>query len=209
MAPQPPYLEARQDCRMPCRPIRTGEGEVAVRPINPADAELVQAFVTGLSGTSRYFRFFQALKSLSPGMLDRLTRVDQVNHVALAGIARLDGRPSMVAEARYAVGSGGTTAEIALAVADQWQRRGIATELLATLERVAAAAGITRFTGECLAVNDPFVSLVRTLGYRVYPDASDRRLLQIEKYIGESTRSLGSTYFRESGAAEINAAMGW
>jgi len=96
-------------------------------------------------------------------MLDRLTRVDQVNHVALAGIARINGRVSMVAEARYTVGSDGTTAEIALAVADVWQRRGIATELLATLARVAAAAGITRFSGGCLAVNDPFVGLVRAL----------------------------------------------
>ena len=211
MVIQTSCLKARQDCRMFCRPILTGYGEVAVRPISPADAELVQAFVTGLSGTSSYFRFFQPLKSLSPGLLDRLTRVDQVNHVALAGVARLDGRASMVAEARYAVGSDGTTAEIALAVADQWQHRGVATELLATLERIAAAAGITRFTGECLAVNDPFVGLVRTLDYHVYPDASDSRLLQIEKYVGEGTRSRCATFesCRGSGAAVIEAGMGW
>jgi len=211
MITQTTCLDAGQDCRMFCRPIRTGGGEVAVRPISPADAELVQAFVTGLSGTSRYFRFFQPLKSLSPGMLDRLTRVDQVNHVALAGVAMLGGRPSMVAEVRYAVGPDGTTAEFALAVADQWQRCGIATELLTTLEHIAAAAGITRLTGECLAVNDPFVSLVRTLGYRVYPDVDDRRLLQIERNLGDSTRSRGATLesFRGSGAAVIDSAMGW
>lgn len=211
MVMQTSCLDARQDCHMFCRPILTGYGEVAVHPISPADAEVVQAFFTGLSGTSRYFRFFQPLKSLSPGMLDRLTRVDQVNHVALAGVARVDGRASMVAEARYAVGPDGTTAEIALAVADRWQRRGIATEMLATLERIAAAAGILRFTGECLAVNDPFVGLVRMLDYRVYPDVSDGRLLQIEKYIGEGTRSRGATFerFRGSGATVIEAGMDW
>jgi acetyltransferase len=211
MVTQPSCRSAEQDSLMFCRPIRTGDGEVAVRPISPADAVLMQAFVTGLSTTSRYLRFFQALKSLSPGMLDRLIRVDQVNHVALAGIARLDGRPIMVAEVRYAVGHDGTTAELALAVADQWQRRGIATELLTMLERIAAAAGITRLTGECLAFNEPFVSLVRRLRYRVYPDAGDRKLLQIEKYIGENTRSRGATFesFRGSGAAVIESAMGW
>ena len=204
-------LDAEQDCRMFCRPIHTGDGEVAVRPIGPADAQLMQAFVTGLSGTSRYFRFFQALKSLSPGMLDRLTRVDQVNHVALAGVARLGDSPSVVAEARYAVGPDGTTAEIALAVADQWQRRGIATELLTMLERIAVTAGITRLTGECMVVNEPFVSLVRALGYHVYPDAGDGRLLQIEKHIGEGTRRRGATFesFRGSGATVIDSAMGW
>jgi len=211
MASHTSRSSAERECRMFCRPIHTGDGEVAVRPISPADAELVEMFVASLSGSSRYFRFFQALKSLSPGMLDRLTRVDQVNHVALAGIAMFDGRPSMVAEARFAVNPDGASAEVALAVADEWQRRGIATELLTTLERIAAAAGITQLTGECLTINEPFLSLVRSLDYRVYPDASDGRLLQIEKYIGEGTRSRGVTYerFRGSGATVIEAGMGW
>lgn len=211
MARHTSRLDAEQHCRMFCRPIRTRDGGVTVRPISPADAELMQMFVTSLSGSSRYFRFFQPLKALSPGMLDRLTRVDQVKHVALAGIARLDGRPSMVAEARYAMNPDGTSAEVALAVADEWQRCGIATELLTTLEDIAAAAGITRFTGECLAINEPFVSFVRTLGYRVFPDASDRKLLQIEKYVSEGTRSrrVSCESVRGSGAAVIDLAICW
>ena len=151
-------FDAEGNCRIYCQPINTGFGQVAVRPLSPADAGLAQAFVTGLSGTSRYFRFFQALKCLSPVMLDRFTRIDHAQ-MALAGVANLDGTPSMVAEARYAVDADGTSAEIALAVADVWQRRGIATELMATLERIAVAAGITRLTGECVAVNEGFAGL--------------------------------------------------
>jgi len=142
------HLDAEQQCLMFCRPIRTGFGELAVRPIAPADAGIAQAFVSSLSGTSRYFRFFQALKYLSPAMLDRFTRVDQVTHVALAAVADLDGRPSMVAEARYPVAADRRSAEFALG-ADQWQRRGLATQLMAKLECIAAAAGITRLMGEC------------------------------------------------------------
>jgi hypothetical protein len=147
------HLDAEQQCLMFCRPIRTGFGELAVRPIAPADAGIAQAFVSSLSGTSRYFRFFQALKYLSPAMLDRFTRVDQVTHVALAAVADLDGRPSMVAEARYPVAADRRSAEFALG-ADQWQRRGLATQLMAKLECIAAAAGITRLMGECLAINE-------------------------------------------------------
>src|SRR5262245_42311017 len=51
----PHDLERR--CRIYCRPIYTGLGQITVRPIGPLDADLAQAFVTGLSGTSRYFRF--------------------------------------------------------------------------------------------------------------------------------------------------------
>jgi GNAT superfamily N-acetyltransferase len=76
----------------------------------------------------------------------------------------------MVAEARYAVAADGRSAQFALAVADQWQRRGLATQLMATLERVAAAAGVARLTGECLAINEGFVSFARSLGYRVHAD---------------------------------------
>ncbi len=184
-------FDAEGNCRIYCQPINTGFGQVAVRPLSPADAGLAQAFVTGLSGTSRYFRFFQALKCLSPVMLDRFTRIDHAQ-MALAGVANLDGTPSMVAEARYAVDADGTSAEIALAVADVWQRRGIATELMATLERIAVAAGITRLTGECVAVNEGFAGLARSVGFQVRSDTGDRSLLQIEKRIGGDSLMSGA-----------------
>lgn len=179
--------EAERMCRIYCHPIRTGFGEVAVRPIGPADASLAQAFITGLSGTARHFRFFQPIRSLSPAMLERFTRTDHVTHVALAGMVNVNGLPTMVAEARYVAGADGTSAEIAVTVADEWQRRGLATELMATLEQIAVASGITRLTGECLAVNGGFAGLARSLGFRVYADASDCSLLQIEKNIGEDS----------------------
>ena len=72
--------------------VHTGIGEVMVRPIGPGDADMAQGFVGSLSATSRYFRFFQALKGLSPGMLERFTRIDHPTHLALVGIARVRGQ---------------------------------------------------------------------------------------------------------------------
>ena len=181
-------LDLERHCRIYCRPIHTGFGQITVRPISPSDADLAQAFVTGLSGTSRYFRFFQSLRCLSPAMLDRFTRIDHVTHMALTGVVDLDGTQTMVAEARYAVDGDGTSAEIALAVTDRWQRRGIASEMMTMLERIAAAAGIARLSGECLAVNEGFVGLARSIGFQVRSDASDRSLLQIEKRIGKDSQ---------------------
>jgi GNAT superfamily N-acetyltransferase len=186
--------EAERQCRMLCRPIRTGFGEVAVRPMTPSDAGMAQAFVTSLSGACRYLRFFQVLRCLSPAMLDHFTRVNHVSHVALAGVVNVEGQQMMVAEARYAVSADGTSAEIALTVADQWQRRGLASELIETLERIAVSAGITCLTGECLAVNEGFAGLARSLGFRVFVNASDRSLLRVEKHIGERHRSCDRGY---------------
>lgn len=205
------HLDAERQCRMLCRPIRTGFGELAVRPIAPADAGIAQTFVASLSGTSRYFRFFQALKCLSPAMLDRFTRVDHVSEVALAAVADPDTRPRMVAEARYAVAADGRSAEFALAVADQWQRRGLATQLMARLESIAAAAGITIFTGECLAINEGFVSFARSLGYRVYADGRDRHLLCVEKDIGGDRQRPGASFksFHRCAADALESSMSW
>jgi acetyltransferase len=170
-----------------CHPIPTGIGEVMVRPIGPGDADMAQGFVGSLSATSRYFRFFQSLKGLSPGMLERFTRIDHPTHLALVGIALVAGQQRIVGEARYAVNDDGVSADIAVAVADAWQRRGVATGLLDMLERIAAATGVTRLTGESFAVNDTFLSFARAFGFKVRPDAADRSFLRIEKQIGERT----------------------
>ena len=90
------------DARMFCHPIHTGIGQVTVRPIAPGDADMVLAFVGNLSGTSRYFRFFQPLKSLSPSMLKRLTCIDYRTHIALVAIVVVAGRKSIIGEARNA-----------------------------------------------------------------------------------------------------------
>jgi len=176
-------FDPEQNCRMFCHPIQTGLGQVSVRPIGPADAGLVQAFVVSLSGTSRYFRFFQALKSLSPAMLDRFTRVDHADQIALVGVAMDRGAATIVAEARFAMLDDGVSADIAISVADPWQRRGIATALLTMLERIAGATGVGRLTGESFAVNEAFLQLARSAGFRVRPASDDRSLMRIDKQV--------------------------
>lgn len=175
--------DGEQHCRMFCHPIRTGIGEVTVRPIRPEDTDMAQAFVGSLSAASRYYRFFQALKGLSPAMLERFTGIDHRSHIALVGVALFEGKQSIVGEARYAVNDDGATADIAVVVADQWQRRGIATGLLGMLERIAAATGIARLTGETFAVNDTFLSFARAFGFKVRPDDADSTILRIEKRV--------------------------
>ncbi|MBX9587927.1 MAG: GNAT family N-acetyltransferase [Hyphomonadaceae bacterium] len=173
-------------CRMFCRPIRTGFGEVTVRPIRPADAGLVQAFVGDLSATSRYLRFFQPLRHLPPALLDRFVGVDQVTQMALVGIALVEGVPRIVGEARCALSAGGESADIAIVVADSWQRRGIGTGLLSTLERIAASTGVTQLTGKSFATNETFRRFAGAFGFDARPDAADRTFLRIEKHIGSS-----------------------
>jgi acetyltransferase len=159
----------RIDARMFCRPIHTGVGQVAVRPIVPGDAGMIQEFVGNLSGTSRYFRFFQPLQRLSPSMLKRFTCVDCQKHVALVAVTSIEEEKEIIGEARYVNIDDGATAEIALVVADEWHCLGVGTGLLDILERIAAANGIARLTGEALALNETFRSFARVSGFQTWP----------------------------------------
>lgn len=49
---------------------------VVIRPVLPQDAAPTQAMVKGLSGTSRYLRFFMQLRELPAESLKRFTQLD-------------------------------------------------------------------------------------------------------------------------------------
>ena len=75
MQPYPSHLVQR---------LTLADGTVAtIRPIRSEDAGIDQEFVRNLSHESRYFRFRDAARELSPRMLAQLTRVDYDRHLAL------------------------------------------------------------------------------------------------------------------------------
>ena len=95
------HLDTQRQCRMFCRPIRTGFGELAVRPIGPADAGIAQAFVTSLSGTSRLTGHLRQLKANGTAGLP-LTDVGAVNRVAVRGHV-IDSESNEIAAAQLAI----------------------------------------------------------------------------------------------------------
>jgi acetyltransferase len=175
--------DGQRSCRRLCHAIHPGVGDVVVRPIGPGDAALAQAFIDGLSARSRYHRFFAPLTSLSPSMLKLFTDTDPPRRVTLVGIARVEGRQSIVGEARFVAGGEGASADVAIVVADAWHRRGLGTVLMEMIEGIATASGIARLTGESLAGNDALRLFASRCGYTVRPDTADRRFLRIEKQL--------------------------
>jgi GNAT superfamily N-acetyltransferase len=137
-----------------------------VRPIVPADrGPLADAFER-LSDRSRHQRFLAPKPRLTTRELEYLTEVDHVSHEALVAIDETTGQ--IVGVGRYATGhGGGVVADIALAVADAWQRRGIGHGLAVRLVERARANGIARLTGTTLADNRSARSLLDRLGFRV------------------------------------------
>lgn len=154
---------------------------VLVRPIHPQDETLVQSFVRGLSPRSRYFRFHNAIRELDPRMLHAATHIDYRRHLAL--IAEwFDGDAEVeIGAARYFVRKDGKTAEFAIAVADAWQRQGLARHLLERLMKIAAQRGLERFEGEVLEENQAMVGLSLDLGFEVREHASEPGVLVVAR----------------------------
>lgn len=135
--------------------VRLSGGErVRIRPITPDDrAELARAYLR-LSPESRRLRFLSPPNHLSETMLRYLTCVDGVNHAALVAIAEDEPGQPGVGIARYVrLADGGDTAEVAVTVLDDHERRGIGTLLLEMVLERAVRHGIRRVRGYVAASN--------------------------------------------------------
>jgi GNAT superfamily N-acetyltransferase len=136
---------------------------VAVRPIEPGDKAKLVAAYERLSDASRYRRFLSPHGQLSKSELRYLTEVDHHDHEALVAFDPVTGEG--VGVARYVRDSRRSdSAEIAVAVADEWQGRGVGTTLLHGLADRARDEGIRRLTALMLAENDAMAHLLGDLG---------------------------------------------
>jgi RimJ/RimL family protein N-acetyltransferase len=136
---------------------------VEIRPLTPADKAGLAAGFERLSDLSRYRRFLSPTEHLTARQLAYLTDVDHHDHEALVAIDPFSREGLGVA--RYVRSrENHNEAEFAVAVADDWQRRGLGTALLRQLAARALAEGVTRFTALVLGENPPVQHLLESLG---------------------------------------------
>jgi GNAT superfamily N-acetyltransferase len=134
--------------------ITLRDGSTAlIRPIEPDDGDRLREIWAAMSALSRRRRFLAAAAGeVSDADLQYLVDVDHRRHEALLALDP-DGRG--VAVARYVRPPGDrTSAEVAVVVADDWHRRGLATALLERLGERARANGIERWSAIVSEDND-------------------------------------------------------
>jgi len=169
----------------------TDGSEVVVRPIRPDDATLLQEFVRRLSARSRRFRFFVALAELSAVQLQRFVNVDPACGVALVALTRRQERTVIVAEARYALEQAADHAEFAIAVSDEFQRRGLGTQLVKRLLATGWRKGVRRLFGEIKSDNRAMLAFAMQLGFRLRGSLEDQSVV-IASMVS-STNRIGPT----------------
>ncbi|HPQ96287.1 MAG TPA: bifunctional acetate--CoA ligase family protein/GNAT family N-acetyltransferase, partial [Thiolinea sp.] len=142
--------------------------DIVIRPLKPEDAALEQQFVRNLSGESRYMRFMQSLRELTPDMLVRLTQIDYDREMAFIALVR-NGDPAggdlEIGVSRIATLPDGQGCEFALVVGDAWRNRGMGGLLMQVIIDLARNKGLHYITGDVLAENSPMLNLMRRLGF--------------------------------------------
>ena len=129
---------------------------VIAKPLRHGDVRTVVGIFDRLSERSRRQRFNGPKPCLSRSELRLLATVDAERR---ALVAYLEDDPRPIGIARLV--RDGTSAEIAFAVVDEYQRHGIGSALVSELFAHARAAGITEVTALVSAGNAAALALLR------------------------------------------------
>ena len=128
------------------------------------DADALLDFFRGLSEQSLYRRF-HGMPAVRPQLVEPYLDADSRESGSLVGTLVRDGSERIVAIATWIRLREPTVAEVAFAVEDALQGRGLGSRLLEELAATAAAAGVADFVAEVLPDNRPMLEVFASAGF--------------------------------------------
>ena len=136
-----------------------------MRRVRPEDAEALADGFTRLSRESRLFRFLHAVERLPEADIRTYTTPDHVLHEALGATVIEDHQEHPAGIAHFFRSQiSDTRAEMAIAVIDEYQNRGIGSLLLGHLLKAASQLGIETFDALVHSRNVGMAKLLLGLG---------------------------------------------
>lgn len=149
------------------------------RPIRPEDAEQHGALFKRLSPQDIRYRFFTAMRELSPEQMARLTQIDYDREMAFVAVSETTGETVGVARL---VCVNEREGEFAVIVQPDMKGKGIARHLMHRLIDWGRARGLGEIVGQVLADNAPMLAFVRRMGFHLQrvpdePDVVEARLV--------------------------------
>lgn len=148
------------------RHITLPDGAYQLRPLNPGDAERLQAFFYSHTPESIHLRYGYMITQMSGERAHELTGVDQTRDAALALFEETPAGPVIHAVARYCLDDDGRSAEIAFIVRESKQRIGMASLLVKELVSTARTRGLDSVWAQVLRENTGALQLLQKLGFK-------------------------------------------
>ncbi|HEX7416262.1 MAG TPA: GNAT family N-acetyltransferase [Smithellaceae bacterium] len=146
------------------RTTKTGL-QIFIRPVKISDEPLLQDFFYSLSDTSLHKRFLSFRQDMPHERLQDFVVIDYTKEVLLLVITGDQESQLIAAVGQYGIDENSHTAEVAFAVRDDQQNRGIGFELLKYLTYLARRQGLLGFTAEVLVDNKPMLHVFEKGGF--------------------------------------------
>ena len=177
----PQELEAR---------VKLSDGtSVLLRPVKHTDDEQMKELFYSFSEHTLYLRFHRVVKEMPHQKRQMFVNIDYFQEMAVVAVVEVDGREEFVGSGRYIMDEGTKSAEVAFAVRDEWQGKGLGSLLFLNLARIAMDRGILRFTADVLAENQAMLRVFRGRGFAM---KTDRKGGVIQVEIDLTTLGAGS-----------------
>jgi acyl-CoA hydrolase len=142
--------------------------EIFLRPVKISDEPLVKDFFYSLSDQSLYRRFISTRTDMPHERLQDFVIIDYTKEMVILAIINPQEEVEMIVGiGQYGINADNHTAEVAFVVRDNYQHRGIGTELLTNLTQLAKKQGLLGFTAEVLYENQPMLRLFEKMGFDI------------------------------------------
>lgn len=162
----PEHLETRRTTR--------GGVTVLLRPVKITDEPLLKSFFYSLSERSLFTRFMAARKDMPHERLQEYTVIDYTREMVILAVVERDGAEAVVGLAEYYLDDENLTANVAFAVRDDYQNKGVGTELLAAIVHLARREGLHALTAEVLEENRAMMRVFQKLRLPMEIDTRER-----------------------------------
>jgi RimJ/RimL family protein N-acetyltransferase/acyl CoA:acetate/3-ketoacid CoA transferase beta subunit len=141
--------------------------EVRFRPIKISDEDLLKDFIYSLSENSLSRRFMTVRTNIPHEQLQEFVVIDYSREAAILAVLGEPGREVIVGVGRFFIDPDTHTAEVAFTVGDNYQNKGIGTELLSYLTYLAKRQGLIGFTAEVFSDNLPMLHVFEKGGFDI------------------------------------------
>jgi len=138
-----------------------------LRPVKISDEPLLKDFFYSLSDRSLNRRFLSIRKDMPHERLQDFVIIDYSREVVILGVIGSAENELIVGVGQYGIDEKSHTAEVAFAVRDDHQNRGIGQEMLSYLTYLAKKEGLLGFTAEVLVDNKPMLHVFEKGGFDI------------------------------------------
>ncbi len=141
--------------------------KVVLRPIEPEDFDMEKEMFSHFSKETQRLRFFTYINEVTPEMIKRYTNVNHTIEVGIMAEVEVKGKKKMAGVVRLISDAKSESGEIAIVVADPWQRKGLGNKFLSYIIAIAQKQGLHKIYTFILPDNYIMEKLLKKKGFRL------------------------------------------